>query len=126
MNSTRKIQNMFGISWVDENGLLHSENDQPAHIDSNGTMSWWKHGVRCRDNGPSYIAHNGDMFWGTNDVYHRTDGPAVIRKKKPINSSKLEWWIDDNPYNFQDWCIELNKTEEEILLLKLEYGTDID
>ena len=65
----------------------------------------------------SYLHNDGAISW-YNEVgqRHRKDGPAVIK-------SDGEWWyIDGRIYSFNDWCNKLNKTDEEKMMLKLQYG----
>jgi hypothetical protein len=69
----------------------------------------------------SWLHNDGDVCWYNEECkYHREDGPAII----PKNSKKtaLCWWLDNTSYTFDRWCIELNKTDEEIMLLKLQYA----
>ena len=47
---------------------------------------------------------------------HRDDGPAVITK-----DFEFYWAVNGEFYSFEDWCIELNKSDEEITKLKLKY-----
>ena len=47
---------------------------------------------------------------------HRSDGPALI-----WNSGRLSWYYYGSRMSFYDWCMQLNKTEEEIVILKLKY-----
>ena len=65
----------------------------------------------------SYIDHDGDISW-YNEIgeWHREDGPAIIS----INGD-VEWWYNDTQYTFDGWCIVLNKTDEEKMLLRLRY-----
>jgi len=32
-----------------------------------------------------------------------------------------EWFLNDRQYSFYEWCKELNKTDGEKMLLKLQY-----
>tara|TARA_R110002124_G_scaffold19674_1_gene78504 strand:+ start:969 stop:1247 length:279 start_codon:yes stop_codon:yes gene_type:complete len=72
----------------------------------------------------SYIFPNGQIRW-YNEVgqNHREDGPSVIYV--PPQSCTLdmthEWTLYDRYYSFNNWCIELNKTDEEKMLLRLQY-----
>lgn len=50
---------------------------------------------------------------------HCDDGPAVIHV-----DGQVRFWLDGYPIRFDEWCMKLNKSDEEKLLLKLEYGVD--
>ena len=50
--------------------------------------------------------------------FHREDGPAIIR-----SDGSIEWYIMNKAYTFQEWCKKLNKSDEEITILKLTYIT---
>ena len=51
------------------------------------------------------------------EFLHRNDGPAVL-----FPEGNCEWWLYGIPYTFPLWCIRANKTEEEIVILKLKYN----
>ena len=62
------------------NGKLHSLNDQPAIVDSNGNKLWYKYGKLHRRDLPAAEYTNGDKEWYWHDELHRDcDLPAVIR-----------------------------------------------
>jgi len=65
----------------------------------------------------SYIYPNGQIRWfnaaGQN---HREDGPAVI-----YTDGSMLWTLYDVSYSLKEWCIELNKSDEEKMLLLLRY-----
>jgi hypothetical protein len=48
-------------------------------------------------------------------VYHRLDGPATQLDKM------VSWWINGELYSFEEWCIKLNKTGNELVLLQAAY-----
>jgi len=48
---------------------------------------------------------------------HREDGPAIIM----YPSGKKYWYLNDIEYTFEEWCKKLNKTDQEIIFLKLKY-----
>ena len=66
----------------------------------------------------SYLHNDGDVYW-YNKVgqRHRKDGPAVISP-----NGDVEWWLNGNYYFVDDWLIELNKTDEEKMMLRLQYA----
>ena len=67
----------------------------------------------------SWLYDDGDTVWynraGT--AYHREDGPAVIRK-----CGIVCWYYLGVEYNFNLWCMLTNKTDEEKMLLRLQYA----
>ena len=49
---------------------------------------------------------------------HRVDGPACI-----YNDGSVNWCLNGLTYpSFDEWCIELNKTDEEKMMLRLRYA----
>tara|TARA_R110002124_G_scaffold19674_1_gene78505 strand:+ start:1240 stop:1494 length:255 start_codon:yes stop_codon:yes gene_type:complete len=65
----------------------------------------------------SYLNKYGYVYWynEAGDI-HREDGPACI------HYNDVEWWLNDLVYGFDGWCIVLNKTDEQKMLLRLRYG----
>jgi hypothetical protein len=59
---------------------LHSFNDQPAAIYSDGRKEWYQHGKLHRDNDqPASIAFDGSKYWYQHGKFHRdNDQPAAI------------------------------------------------
>jgi len=67
----------------------------------------------------SYIDRNNEITWyNAHEQMHREDGPAIIYD----GSGDVEWWLNDAPYTFNEWCIALNKTDEQKMLLRLRYA----
>jgi len=66
----------------------------------------------------SYCVEYFDVtkFWYINGKRHREDGPAAI-----YSSGRKYWWLYGIEYSFEDWCKILNKTDEEIIFLRLKY-----
>ena len=49
---------------------------------------------------------------------HREEGPACI-----YNDGSVNWCLNGLTYpSFDEWCIELNKTDECKMLLRLQYA----
>lgn len=67
-------------TWYDADGLLHRDNDLPANIEADGSMSWYKHGEKHRDGGlPAVIKADGSQYWYWNGLSHRGgDLPAIV------------------------------------------------
>jgi hypothetical protein len=64
----------------------------------------------------SYLHNDGDIFWYNEAGHiHREDGPAVIHDRG-------YWYYLGVGYSFDDWCIKTNKTDEDKMLLRLQYG----
>lgn len=73
------------IVWMDWNWNKHRDNDLPAIVWKDGTLSWYKRGVKHRDNGqPAVIFPDGHKEWWVNGKLHREDGPAIIRAEGHI------------------------------------------
>ena len=91
--------------------------DGPAEIRLSGSQFWYRHGQLHRDDGPAASWSDGTLSWYQHDKLHREDGPAVIR-----SDGKFEWCLKGYPYHFPVWCKKLQLTEEEIIMLRLQYG----
>jgi hypothetical protein len=71
----------------------------------------------------SYIDRNNEITWyNDQEQMHREDGPAIIYPVDGWNAAGVEWWLNDIPHTFDEWCIALNITDEAKMLLKLQYG----
>ena len=66
----------------------------------------------------SWLHNDGDIFW-YNELgqRHRKDGPAVIK-----SDGEIYWYFNGDYYLFNEWCIVSNKTDEEKMLLRLQYA----
>jgi hypothetical protein len=66
----------------------------------------------------SYLDRTGVISWFNDDgEWHREEGPALI-----FTNGDVEWYLNDTSYIFHKWCIELNKTDEAKMMLRLQYG----
>jgi len=54
--------------------------------------------------------------WVINNKLHREDGPSI----EYINGIN-DWFLNNIPYSFEEWCKILNKTDEEKIFLRLKY-----
>ena len=79
---------------LDDNLELHSFNDEPAIIMSDGTMVWYKHGK-----------------------IHRESGPAVIFKNNDVSFYYEHKW-----YIFHEWIDIVSLSEELKMELMLSYA----
>jgi len=67
----------------------------------------------------SYIDDDGNIVWYNEaGEYHREDGPAVLY----TNGRGGYWRLNNIEYSFADWLIELNKSDEEKMMLRLQYA----
>jgi hypothetical protein len=65
----------------------------------------------------SYMDSYGACRWFNEEGRrHREEGPAVISP-----NSNMGWWLNGLRYSFNMWCIELNKTDEAKMMLRLQY-----
>jgi hypothetical protein len=100
----------------DENGNLHSFNDEPAIIYDDGDMYWFKHGLKHRDNDlPAIIWSNGVKYWCKQGKIHRETNAAVIRP----NHIK-GYWLNGEEYTFDEWIKLTPISEEDKIALLLE------
>jgi hypothetical protein len=65
-----------------------------------------------------YVDREGNITWYNEEgQFHREDGPACI-----YPNGDVEWFIKGEWYSFDDWCIELNKSDEDKMMLRLQYA----
>jgi len=64
------------IEHRDGEGRLHRI-DGPALIHANGSVKWYRHGVRHREGAPACVYVNGTRKWYRDGLRHRDDGPAA-------------------------------------------------
>ena len=72
--------------------------------------------IDCRE-GPA-VDDKLFTLYIVNGKYHNLDGPAYYDKRDGSGCFCIKGVF----YPFNDWCIELRKTDEEITFLKLKYG----
>jgi hypothetical protein len=66
----------------------------------------------------SYVDMDGDIFWYNEEGFnHREDGPSFTR-----HNGRVSWYYLGVGYSFDDWCVAANKTDEEKMLLRLQYA----
>jgi hypothetical protein len=66
----------------------------------------------------SYLNYFDTACWyNKTGATHREDGPAII-----YSDGRIFWRLNGFNYTFNDWCIELNKSDEEKMLLRLRYA----
>ena len=100
-----------------DNGELHSFNDEPAVIDSDGTKFWYTNGKRHRGNDlPATIHSNGSQFWYMNGLLHREKDAAAI-----YEDGTKHWYMNGKYYTFHEWLKLTPLSEEQKLYLVLEH-----
>lgn len=97
--------------WVNLEGKPHRPLDLPAVISIDGSMYWYKDGLRHRANGPAVVLSNGTKMWFVCDNKHRIGGPAVEYYYKGV-----EWWLFGKRYATKS---EYNKAVYKIQLSDL-------
>lgn len=101
------------------NGKYHRL-DGPAVIFADGSQWWYLNGKVNREDGPAVIYSNGAQHWYLNDKLHREGGPAIL-----YADGSQSWWLNGKRYLFDNYCNQLNLSEEDIMFLKLKYNTCI-
>ena len=66
--------------------------------------------------GPAIIHVNGTQWWCQNNVPHREDGPAVV-----WDHGECNWYLENEYYTFDEWCLKANKSPKEKAFLMLQY-----
>lgn len=97
---------------------LHRDGN-PAVICTDGTAAWYKHGKLHREDGPAVEYNDGGKEWYVNGLYHRIDGPAIDYPTGP------QYWFVNGWYKttFEAFQRASQCTDEQVLLLKIKYGT---
>jgi hypothetical protein len=77
-----------------------------------------KYGKAIQQPNGSYINANNTVTWyNEQDACHRVDGPAVI-----YSNGSAAWYLDGNVYPFKEYLKLAPITDEQKLLLRLQYG----
>ena len=125
--------------WKNYKGELHNENG-PAVI-GDDIKKWYLHGKQHREGAPA-VTKEGSIYqeWWLNDEIERPDGPAMVwscgrkewYRKSMIHredgpavewpDGSITWFFWHNVLAFDRWCYMLDKSDEEIVKLKLMYG----
>jgi len=90
------------------NGLITNEH---------GDKMWYQDDLLHRTNGPAVEYADGTKFWFRHNQRHRTDGPAV-----EFASGTKHWFIKDHILSFNEWLEQVNYTEVEKTLMRLQYA----
>jgi len=78
--------------------IAHGAVEQPdgSYLNKYGIIIWHnKEGDRHREDGPAFIFINGNAYWYLNDILYAT---------------------------FDEWCIQVNKSDEQKMMLRLQYA----
>jgi hypothetical protein len=66
----------------------------------------------------SYLDCDGHISWFNDDGdAHREDGPSYI-----LPNGDVEWSFNDINYGFEEWLKVIPISDEEKMLLRLQYG----
>jgi hypothetical protein len=66
----------------------------------------------------SVLYEDGVIVWYNEiDDIHRENAPAAV-----YEDGRVEWYLHNHEYTFDEWCIALNKTDEDKMMLRLQYG----
>ena len=85
--------------------------------DQYGNQFWYKDDKYHRDDDfPAVIRADGTYIWYIDGIFHRENGPAVM-----YTNGVNFWWLDGVNYDFDEWCLELNKSPKEKAFLALKY-----
>ena len=60
---------------------------------------------------------NVKIYYKGTDCWHNEFGPAVVHA-----NGRVMWWLNNKSYIFDEYCKELNLTDEDNLVLILIYG----
>ena len=115
-NDEPAIIDSDGTKYWYKNGKIHRDNDLPAAINNDGYMAWYINGKPHRDNDePAVIHNNGYMSWYRNGIRHRETGAAIMR-----SDGTKEYWLNGEQHPFHEWISMLNLPEENKLEMALK------
>jgi hypothetical protein len=88
-----------------------------------------KYGAKLQDDG-SWLHDDGDVYYyNAEGEVHRIDGPAIIEKPIPftvkvhnIDSRFSGFYIEGEPFSFDEWLDVVDVKDEKKMLLRLQYG----
>jgi hypothetical protein len=63
------------------------------------------------------INKHGIKFWYQHGQLHRDDGPAI-----EWPDGEKSWYINNQYLSFDDWLNQLNMSDEDKVMMKLQYG----
>jgi hypothetical protein len=71
----------------------------------------------------SNLHNDGDVYW-YNELgeIHREDGPSIRTDKSPSFLYPVAWYLNDINYSFNEWLKLTPITDEQKLLLRLQYA----
>jgi hypothetical protein len=91
--------------------------DNPR-IYKNGTKEWYNSNGRLhRNDGPAVVHVDGGKSWYQHGKVHRADGPAYEDE-----DGYKTWWLNDNPLTFDEWLDKVKMSDEDKVMMKLQYG----
>jgi hypothetical protein len=78
-----------------------------------------RHGCIMQPDGSrSSISRWGTIRWYNKlGYYHKETGPALI-----YSDGELDWFLNGTKYSFSDWIKRTPTTDEQKLLLRLQYA----
>ena len=83
------------IRRFNADGRLHSFDDEPAVVFTDGHMAWYRDGLKHRDDDePAEVWGRGDKAWFQDGVPHRGgDKPAVVHP-----NGDMSWFLKGRPH----------------------------
>ena len=94
--------------WMDWNWNKHRDEDEPALIWKDGSVVYYKNGVKHRDGKPAVIFPDGYEEWWVNGIQHRDDGPAITWPNEKrfyiVNGVTIKVEVlENNEWNEKKW-----------------------
>ena len=104
-----------------KNNLLHRK-DGPAMVMKDGTQVWYKNGqIHSYNNEPALITSDGFRAWYDTGIRHRSDGPAVIHPDGKLSFYYLGYFAaEEEVFNLKPW-----RTEVEGLVAGINTAPDM-
>ena len=102
------------INHINDHDMIYSTTSKINHINDHDAVE---------QSDGSWLHNDGDVYWyNERGDTHREDGPAILRPDRPyIGSRKVDWFLYDQLYTFDEWLKLTPISDEEKMLLRLRY-----
>jgi hypothetical protein len=92
--------------WMDWNWNIHKEGDDPAVIWKDGTLVYYKNGVKHREGSPSVVFLDGHEEWWFQGKLHRIGGPSIT-----TSDGRIYFYIFGEEFTEDKYQKEIQKYE---------------
>ena len=114
---------MKNIVFLGKTTKINRRNFTGVAVDPTG-ITFYRDGLRHREDGPAAILNNGDQFWYRDNTLHREDGPAEERFSQRYSCWYCNGLVhrDDGPAII--FGLESKSTQQEYFRYGLRHRED--